>query len=271
MTAKSRVNIGTVVSGKFKRILNCIDSSRPEDDWTIDQALESGIVTVSKEFPEECDLREDWWTIRNQEETGACVGFATADGVLRWHYTKKNWIEQGQEISPRFIWMANKETDQITEFPTTFIELAGTQTKLALGIARKFGAVTEDVLPMNGPLFSGSVQSFYIAAARLRITSYHNLGTDLDVWRRWLAFQGPILARLNVDESFYMATPSKANLNEYDNLMVYGGHAVAIVGYGKDNFIIRNSWGDSWGDKGFAYASIKYTQKAFTEAYGITI
>jgi len=30
------------------------------------------------------------------------------------------------------------------------------------------------------------------------------------------------------------------------------GHAVAIVGYNKDGFIIQNSWGPSWGHKGFA-------------------
>ena len=30
------------------------------------------------------------------------------------------------------------------------------------------------------------------------------------------------------------------------------GHAVAIVGYTRDGFIIQNSWGESWGHKGFA-------------------
>ncbi len=31
-----------------------------------------------------------------------------------------------------------------------------------------------------------------------------------------------------------------------------GGHAVAIVGYTADGFIIQNSWGSGWGEKGFA-------------------
>jgi hypothetical protein len=31
-----------------------------------------------------------------------------------------------------------------------------------------------------------------------------------------------------------------------------GGHAIAIVGYTTDGFIIQNSWGKSWGNKGFA-------------------
>ena len=36
-----------------------------------------------------------------------------------------------------------------------------------------------------------------------------------------------------------------------------GGHAVAIVGYNKDGFIIRNSWGTSYGKGG--YALMKYS------------
>ncbi len=34
------------------------------------------------------------------------------------------------------------------------------------------------------------------------------------------------------------------------------GNADAIIGYTKDRYIIRNSWGiEEWGDKSFAYAS----------------
>ena len=43
--------------------------------------------------------------------------------------------------------MAAKETDEFTSLPTTFIENAGTSLKSALDVARKFGAVSENVLP----------------------------------------------------------------------------------------------------------------------------
>ena len=45
---------------------------------------------------------------------------------------------------------------------------------------------------------------------------------------------------------------------------------VALVGYTPDRFIVRNSWGTGWGDKGFGYASLAYAQDAFTEAYGVS-
>jgi C1A family cysteine protease len=46
---------------------------------------------------------------------------------------------------------------------------------------------------------------------------------------------------------------------------------VALVGYRAGAFIVRNSWGTGWGDKGFAYASLAYAQDAFTEAYGVEV
>ncbi len=36
------------------------------------------------------------------------------------------------------------------------------------------------------------------------------------------------------------------------------GHAVTIVGYNADGFIIKNSWGSSWGNKGYAVVSYDY-------------
>jgi C1A family cysteine protease len=74
-----------------------------------------------------------------------------------------------------------------------------------------------------------------------------------------------------VDENFKKADASSSHLDSYDDLFVYGGHAVAIVGYDKDWFLIRNSWGEDWGEKGFVYVSAKYFERAFTEAYGVIV
>ena len=43
--------------------------------------------------------------------------------------------------------------------------------------------------------------------------------------------------------------------NGYSNPL--GGHAIAVIGYNKDGFIIRNSWGTSYGKGG--YALMKYS------------
>jgi hypothetical protein len=260
--------------GKGKRfsvspfVLNCSPSTRTEEDWTFEDAIDAGVVDLKAAPPASKDLRASWWKIDSQGTTGACVGFATAYGVLQWHYVTSGRIKKSQRPSARFIWMANKETDEITTYPTTFIETAGTQTKLALNIARKFGCVLDEDLPMDGSLSPLSSAAFYSKAAQLRISSFHNLGRDLNKWRLWLANQGPILTRLGVDRTWDRATTTGGHLAQYLPNTVRGGHAVCLVGYRSDCFIVRNSWGPKWGDEGFAYASDDYAYDAFTESYG---
>jgi hypothetical protein len=168
--------------------------------------------------------------------------------------------------------MAAKETDEWPTPPTTFIEDEGTSLKAALDVARNYGAVRDRVLPFaSGALYSGSAKSFYATAAQLKITSYFNLETNLADWRKWLAQNGPILVRLDVDTTWDAATQTSGKLVTYNPVGTRGGHAVALVGYRPGEFIVRNSWNTTWGDNGFAYASDTYAQAAFTEAYGVVV
>jgi hypothetical protein len=267
-TSKSRKSRGFNAE---RFILNCNPSVRPEDDWTFEDALEAGVVSLAASPPAEVDLRASWWKIDSQGSTGACVGYATAYGVLRWHYVTGGLLAKSEKPSARFIWMANKETDEITTYPTTFIETSGTQTKLALNVARKYGCVTEADLPMSGKLSMLSRAAFYAKAAPFRISSFHSLGNDPEKWRAWIANQGPVLTRLGVDRTWDRATATGGQLAKYLPSTVRGGHAVCIVGYTKTYFIVRNSWGTGWGDRGFAYASNAYAKEAFTEAYGAVL
>ena len=255
-----------------KRILNCRPSPKVEEDWTLENAQESDLLAAAPALPPSKDLRAKWWAVGDQGSTGSCVGWATADSVLRWHFVKAGRIKGGERLSPRFVWMASKETDQFISRPTTFIETEGTSLKSALDIARKFGAVRDTLLPFeSGALYPGDWKTFYAYATQLKVAAYFNLGTNLSNWRTWLATKGPILTRLDVDDTWQDATATKGNLDDYKADSAQGGHAVALVGYKAGRFIVRNSWGTGWGDKGFAYPTLAYAQEAFTEAYGVAI
>ena len=255
-----------------KRILNILPSEKTGDDWTFDNASDAGVVGAPQAIPATKDLRESWWAINDQGSTGSCVGWATADSVLRWMFVKAGRLDKGILLSPRFVWMAAKETDEFTTRPTTFIEEDGTSLKAALDITRKYGSVRDDILPFKtGQLYPNPAKTFYALAAQLKISSYFNLGNNLGNWRTWLATKGPILVRLDVDSTWDASSENKGVLDVYQPLTARGGHAVALVGYTSSHFIVRNSWGKKWGDKGFAYASWSYSQAAFTEAYGVSL
>lgn len=104
-----------------------------------------------------------------------------------------------------------------------------------------------------------------------RRNPYFNLGvSDKQQWRQWLATTGPILARIGVDIT-WDNVEQDGLLDVYKPSTNRGGHAIAIVGYTSERWIIRNSWGDDWGDDGYAYASHAYVDAGITEAYGVIV
>jgi len=257
MARQKRIDAAT------RRILNVIPSARTEDDWGLEIALSSGVVKKATPLPAEVDLRADWWEVGDQRETGGCVGFASADGVLRYHLVRAGKLRKNQRLSARFA------------RPQTFIEKAGTSLKAALDVGRKYGAVLDSILPFDvrDLMYTGEEDDFYAAAAQRKVASYYNLGRSPRAWRIWLASHGPILAAIGVDESWHQARHKKGRLDRYRPSTVEGGHAVCVVGYRRDGrFIVRNSWGTGFGDRGFAYPTEAWVKAAFLkDSYGVTV
>jgi C1A family cysteine protease len=257
-----------------RRICNLVPSKGTETDWAYHDALAAGALGAVAAPPASVDLRASWWAVADQEDTGSCVGWATADGVVRYYLVMAGRIQKSELLSPRYVWMASKETDEFTTRPETFIEEAGTSLKAAVDVCRKYGVVKMDDLPFHiqTKMYTGSENTFYAGAAQLRITSYFNLNKDLGQWKSWLASKGPILAGLSVDHTWDNAAATQGNLDVFMPNTVRGGHAVSIVGYtSTGRFIVRNSWGTGWGDKGFGYATAAYIAAGFfEESYGVT-
>jgi Papain family cysteine protease len=258
-----------------RRICNLVPSTGIENDWKYEDALGTGVLGAVAALPPSKDLRADWWKIEDQEDTGSCVGWGTAEGVVRYHMVAAGKLSKNEPLSPRYVWMASKETDEFIGHPSSFIEGDGTSLKAAVDVCRKYGVVTEDVLPFHiaTKMYKGSDSSFYAIAAQRRISSYFNLGKNLNQWKSWLVSNGPILVALNVDHTWDSAADTHGNLDTFMPNTIRGGHAVSVVGYtATGRFIVRNSWGIHWGDKGFAYATPAYIMAGFfDESYGVTV
>ena len=221
-------------------------------------------------LPDTVDLRRPWLPVPDQGHTASCVGWAVAE-TLRWHLVEAGRLPSDQRLSPRHIWMSAKETDQRTDYPSTFLEEDGTSLKAGLDVVRKLGAVLERELPWEGRLAKGPPEDFNRSAASRRIVSYFNLGDDdvaarFDGWRRWLANGGPVLVMLMLDKHV-----AAAQLETFDPASVTGDHAAALFGYGPDHFLLRSSWGPGWGDGGYARMSLPYAAEAVVESYGVIV
>lgn len=257
------------------RICNLVPSKDTERDWKVEDAQAAGAFAAAAPLPPSVDLRQSWWTIGDQGETGSCVGWASAEGVVRYHMVKSSRLPKTAKLSPRYVWMASKETDQSTLRPETFVEQGGTSLKAAMDVCRKYGVVTDALLPfpIATLMYTGSENAFYAKAARRKIAAYFNMRKQAGQWKAWLAAHGPILAGLSVDRTWDNAAATRGILDTFLPDTVRGGHAVSIVGYtSTGRFILRNSWGTAWGDRGFAYASPSYVAAAFfDESYGVTV
>jgi len=264
------------------RVLNVGPSPAREEDHTPDAAEAAGQLRAV-DPPERVDLRAPWYTVRDQGKTGSCVGWALADSVMWRQLVAASRLAQDQRLSPRFMWMAAKEmraklTDVKGEpawHPTTFLERGMTDVKSALDVARIYGAALETELPFDDGLYDGSIEEFYESAALRKITHYYRLDTDEDpaatrflYWRRWIAQHGPVLVVLTVDQAF---VDGPHLLEDYDRGSASFNHAAALVGYAPNGFLIRCSWGDSWGQDGYAVATEPYIMDATLESYGVVV
>lgn len=86
------------------------------------------------------------------------------------------------------------------------------------------------------------------------IESYAMVGSS-ELMKRTLILYGPIAIGLPAYED--------SGDDFWNGRNLAGGHCVVVIGYNKDGFIIRNSWGKNWADKGHVLLPYKDFDKIF--------
>jgi len=95
----------------------------------------------------------------------------------------------------------------------------------------------------------------YKEALQHQVVSYQRLNGDLTQMRGCLAAGYPFVFGFTVYDSFESAPVARSGVLNLPASaeQVVGGHAVLAVGYDDvaQRFIVRNSWGAQWGQKGY--------------------
>src|SRR5262249_28592866 len=84
---------------------------------------------------------------------------------------------------------------------------------------------------------------------------------DKDQMRSCLAEGYPVCFGIQIFDSFMkVGKHGRVQMPDPSNEECLGGHAMLCVGYSDQDqvFIIRNSWGTEWGDKGYCYMPYDY-------------
>lgn len=97
---------------------------------------------------------------------------------------------------------------------------------------------------------------------KYRLNRYAKIGSEIQLKQALIA-NGPCVGGLPVYNDMAWEFWKKKNGDSF-----LGGHAVSVVGYNEDGFIIRNSWGRSYAEKG--YVLLPYSDLlSFTELWTI--
>jgi C1A family cysteine protease len=210
-------------------------------------------------LPRKVDLRPDCPPVYDQGKLDSCTANAIA-AAIEYEFARHKSPER---FTPArlFIYYNERELEGKVAYD------AGARLRDGIKTVAKQGAPPETVWPYEEERFAKQPpRAIYEQASRHRAVAYERLDQDLDPLRACLASGYPFLFGFSVYPSFAckrcdrtgampMPRPGESAL---------GGHAALAVGYdeGRRRFIVRNSWGASWGKSGYFTAPYDFVADA---------
>lgn len=205
---------------------------------------------------ESVDLRE-WDTIvESQDSLGSCSSNALTNAYELC--VNRNYPEYFTHLSRLFIYYNTRgEYGDVQEDEGMFL-------RDGLKSLTKFGVCSESLWPYDITKFSTRpTEESYEDANKRKILKYQKL-ISIYYITEVLNHNKPVVFGMNIYDSFM-------NLNERISTVNFpgrkekslGGHAMCMVGYdlGKRLFLVKNSFGTSWGDKGYCWIPFDYIRQ----------
>ncbi|MEU2061150.1 C1 family peptidase [Streptomyces sp. NPDC013455] len=255
-----------------------------KDSDGVPQLVErTGVLkAVGGPLPAQMDLRAKCSPIVDQGNLGSCTANAAA-GVLEYFELQTHG---GYTPASRlFIYKATRDYLQWTGD-------TGAYLRSTMGALSLFGAPPERYWPYDIEKFDSEPSPFcYSFASNFQALTYYRLDPpgiprpDLLADIKAHVVSGlPSMFGFTVYSSIDVATggdiPYPARRET-----VAGGHAVVVVGYDDERvvtnpidgsttegaLIIRNSWGERWGDGGYGYLPYRYVHEGLAEDFWVLV
>lgn len=222
-----------------------------KDDRDYRYVASSSVIAA---LPTSVDLRPNCPPIYDQGQLGSCTSNAIAGAI------EYDQMKQGKTpFMPSRLFVYYNER----AMEGTVNQDAGAAIRDGIKSVSRQGVPPETDWPYDVTQFAVKPsQQAYTDALLERAVLYQRLPVNLLTMQACLASGNPVITGFTVYESFESQVVADSGVVPMPRRgeQVLGGHAIDIVGYNNSSnwFIIRNSWSDSWGDKGYAYMPYKY-------------
>ncbi len=199
-------------------------------------------------LPPKADLRPQCPAVYDQGQLGSCTGNSIA-GAVQFERMK-------QKLTPNFIpsRLFIYYNERVIE--GTVDSDSGAQIRDGIKVVATEGVPPETDWPYDIAKFAQKPPpAAYTDALQDRAVQYQRLVQNLGQMKGCLASGYPFVFGFTVYESFESQTVAQTGVVPMpaSGETVVGGHAVAAVGYddSQQRFIVRNSWGETWGMQGY--------------------
>jgi len=148
----------------------------------------------------------------------------------------------------------------------TVAEDAGATIRGSIKTSAKYGVVDERLWAYDVSKFTvDPPAAVWTNAAAHVVTSYHSIADgDIATMKSTLSMGYLVAFGFQVYDYFMSSAMAKKAVLPLPSAgeQLQGGHAVALVGYddAKNAFLVRNSWGTSWGLGGYFWMSYDYVK-----------
>jgi len=217
---------------EFSKMLGTSEKSESDHHAEEHQMLEGEILTGTKNWTGSCST-----PVKDQGQCGSCWSFAGTTVVETAHCIKTNAL---LTLAPQ----------QNVDCNTGCYGCDGGWAYKAFTYFQTYGAELESAYPYTG--VDGTCK-YTSSQGKLNTTGYKNVAANIAAMTSAVN-QGAVAVAINAS-SYAFQTYSSGVLT--NNCSTSCNHAVTLVGYNTDAatpyWIVRNSWGSSWGASGFIW------------------
>tara|TARA_R110001599_G_scaffold174976_1_gene366959 strand:- start:5397 stop:6239 length:843 start_codon:yes stop_codon:yes gene_type:complete len=218
-------------------------SPHDERDFLYDQ-----ICAEHPPLPKTFSLRENMFPVRQQGQQGSCVAQTLA--AIQEYNNQGDILLKGH-LSPQFIYDCRPRN------------IRGMNCRSAMKFLHQHGVPLEKTHPYRNnttdikPKGLVNFQRFIKDEAYVyRTENYAQVLTVYDL-KNAIYNDGPCLISVPVYGKIVLSSSKKPKYRtdvdmwqKKNGYQKVGGHAMTVVGWDLNGFIIRNSWGPSWGNRG---------------------